>query len=135
MEEMLAACGNNCNSCPRYMATISCDKYELETVALLWYHCGWLEAVPAAEEMKCAGCASATWCRYGIRDCCQQRNIATCASCDEYPCTKINQAFHRSEEFRQTTYYICDYSRYFELENAFFRKQIRLDKLHQNKSD
>ena len=132
---MLAACGNNCHSCPRYMATNTNDRHELEAVAVLWYQCGWREKVPDIDEIKCYGCSSVQWCRYGVRECCIEKNIGTCAACAEYPCEKITQAFNRTEEYRQSTYYICDYSRYFELENAFFQKQIRLDKLHRIKTN
>jgi hypothetical protein len=44
---------------------------------------------------KCAGChenARATWC--GVRSCCAQKQIATCAECADYPdpraCKKYN---------------------------------------------
>ena len=124
-----AACVNDCRTCPRYVATTLGGKQELNQVAILWYRCGWNDQVVADDEIMCGGCASAAWCGYGIRECCKEREIDTCAKCSEYPCSKIRQAFAKSEQYRQTTYYVCDYRQYALLETAFFRKQSRLNKL------
>ncbi len=54
--DLVAACGLYCGACKRYL------------------------------EERCPGCrenAKATWCR--IRSCCQERHLASCAECGEFP--------------------------------------------------
>ena len=45
MQEKITLCGDNCLSCPRYMAQ---KDEELEHVAELWYRIGWRDKMLSA---------------------------------------------------------------------------------------
>lgn len=72
--DLVAKCGLYCGQCPRYL------------------------------KEQCVGCAENTklsWCR--IRKCCGEKNISTCAHCDEYQdvfkCGKFNNLVTRLMSF------------------------------------
>jgi hypothetical protein len=72
-------------------------KEDVNLVAFCGLYCG---ACGAFLKERCNGCAGnekATWCK--IRICCKNKNIVTCAECDEYPdpkdCKKFNNLMSR----------------------------------------
>ncbi len=85
----LASCGNDCNVCPRYIATRAGNAERLREVAELWFRLGLRDTLPSADEMACYGCSSMPWCRHGIRECAQEKGVDNCGQCQEYPCQTV----------------------------------------------
>ena len=52
----LAYCGDCCNYCPRYTATLSGSREKLEEVAILMSKVGWNQYLDNPEKIKCQGC-------------------------------------------------------------------------------
>lgn len=127
MHMILAACGNDCAVCPRFVATRSGDSARLQAVAELWVRCGWRDTVVTPEEIACRGCATATWCRYGIRACTREKGIAHCGHCATYPCDKIAAAFERTALYRAHCQQVCSSEECASLQAAFFDKQRNLE--------
>ena len=122
----LAFCGNDCNVCPRLVATNSEDPELLREVAILWHRLGYRDTVVSPEEMACHGCQSQTHCRYDIHSCVVQRNVLQCGRCDEYPCEKIEEAFKVTESFASQVDSLESEIRD-RLREAFFFKRKRLE--------
>jgi len=123
----LACCGNDCNACPRYVATRSADIERLKKAARLWVNIGWRDRVASPEEMACPGCRMSEWCRYGIRECAQQKNVSHCGTCDSYPCGKVGEAFQRTERYALICRERCSQEDYRNLRKAFFLKKENLE--------
>ena len=67
---MLGYCGDDCSSCPRYMATTSNNISKLNETALMWRRVGWRGTILNIDEIKCGGCKTVKYCRYNdIREC------------------------------------------------------------------
>lgn len=131
MSVKISACGNDCKSCPRYIATQSGDPEELEMVAELWYRCGWREKVVSVKDIVCKGCHKTSTCRYNIIECVAEKKVANCGLCLEYPCDKINQAFETTDKFERTIDEVCTRLEVNNLKKAFFHKR---ENLKSNKS-
>ena len=129
----IAYCGDDCNSCPRYVATQSQDTDGLKRSARLWHKVGWRDSVVAPEEMTCHGCPSVTWCRYGTKDCAESKSVSNCAECEAYPCKRVVDAFAQTEEYAKTARVACSAAEYRVLEEAFFSKQRRLDRMNRSR--
>ncbi len=70
----LAYCGDDCNICPRYIATQSNSIEKLKEIAVLWKKVGWRESILTPEKMVCNGCAAVKKCRYdNIRKCAKKK--------------------------------------------------------------
>ena len=54
--KMTGICGDNCSSCPRYLATQSGTSRDLEKVKDLWVRLGFRELDFPAKDMICHGC-------------------------------------------------------------------------------
>lgn len=123
-----AYCGNDCNSCPRYMATISGNADRLKEVALLWKKVGWRDTVVSPEEMACRGCKTAPWCRYGIRECALDKAIGHCGECGQFPCEKVLKAFEKTVQYEAICKRICSEEENRVFYRAFFSKRKNLKK-------
>ena len=125
----LAYCGNDCNDCPRYIATQSGNIERLKEVAALWERLGWRDTVVSSEEMVCHGCSSANWCRYGVRECGLERGVDNCGECESYPCDKVLGMFERAKSHAENVKRECskeDYNTFLELP---FQKKENLDRV------
>ena len=81
VKKVLAACGNDCASCPRYIAhPYGKTDEELHHTAELWFKIGYRDHVVTNEEISCTGCKPENWCRYHVVKCCEDRGIRTCRS-------------------------------------------------------
>lgn len=131
MKKVIAACGNDCATCPRYMP-ISDD--ELHKTAILWEKIGYRDHVVTNEEIKCTGCKKENYCRYGIIDCVADSNLHNCGECSKYPCSKIEEAFIETMRFEPACRKNCTKKEYDTIAEAFFRKKDNLDYVKSNKN-
>jgi hypothetical protein len=125
---ILAACGNDCNACPRYLATRSGDRDKLYRVARLWNRIGYRERVVSPEEIACHGCASSNWCRYGIRQCAIQRGVNDCGECNEFLCRNIVDTIEKTLTFERRVKESCSDDEFELLHKAFFLKRENLER-------
>ena len=127
-------CGDNCDLCPRYIATKRNDKDKLKEVAALWIKAGWRDEVVMIEELECHGCSSVKWCRYdNVRNCAQDKGINNCGECTEYPCSKIIHVFQRTESYAIQCKETCSEEDFAVLEQAFFLKRNKLDEVQKTR--
>jgi len=127
----LAYCGNDCTKCPRYVATQSGDVEQLKDVAALWYRVGYRDRIVSPEEISCEGCGSATWCRWGIKECAEGRGVANCGACDDYPCARVQKAFDSQVGFTTPIEGRCfpeDFARLDSARNGAFAKKQNLER-------
>lgn len=134
-KEMTAAfgtCGDDCTSCPRYIATQRQDPQELEKVRELWVRLGLRDPAFPVEEMACRGCFPGRTCAYGdLRSCVRAREIENCGWCDDYPCQRILDVFEKSDELRSRASRVCASPEMDMLTRAFFLKKDYLDRIQQ----
>ncbi len=123
----LASCGNDCNLCPRYIATRAGDVERLREVAELWFRLGLRDTLPSADEMACHGCSSTTWCRHGIRECTHEKGVDNCGQCQEYPCQTVQITFRETARCARDARQRCSNEEYAVLERAFFLKRQKLE--------
>jgi hypothetical protein len=61
-------CGDDCDACPRYIATQSNDMEQLKKLAVLWHKVGYRNKIVPPEELACQNASrghGATECTYG----------------------------------------------------------------------
>ncbi len=128
----LTFCGNDCNACPRFIATQSGDAERLKEVAAMWGKAGWRNEILSPEEMVCHGCVSVKWCRYdNIRKCAREKGIDNCGICQDYPCKKIEKVFEQTESYAKECEKNFSKGDYGHLHEAFFSKRKKLDEAHE----
>jgi hypothetical protein len=124
-------CGDDCELCPRYIATKSNDIKKMKETAILWEKVGFRDHIVSPEEMICKGCASLEQCHYrDVRECAEDKEISNCGNCNDYPCDKINEVFDRTDAYAKQCKKMCDIKDYECLQKAFFSKKDRLDAIH-----
>ena len=101
-KQIISYCGDLCNECPRYTATKSNSRKELEYLAELWYRLGFRDSIMDPEDMKCSGCSKEKECTEGINKCKHLENINNCGECQHFPCDNINRVFEKAEYFVKT---------------------------------
>jgi len=127
----LGFCGDDCNVCPRYLATQSSDVEQLKKVAALWYRVGYRDKIVPPEELTCPGCSSRTWCdRMYVRECVLEKGVENCGKCGNYPCEKVLKAFEQTESFAKRIKEKCSKEEYECLRKAFFSKRENLDRVN-----
>ncbi|MGA3086542.1 MAG: DUF3795 domain-containing protein [Thermodesulfobacteriota bacterium] len=126
----LSFCGNDCDECPRYLATKSVDEKVLQETAVLWHRLGYSDRVVSQEEITCQGCTSSNWCRYEIAKCAEKKQVGNCGKCQFYPCPTILETFKRTEVFAKGSKATCSQEDYVRLQKAFFLKKENLDKIY-----
>lgn len=125
---IIAPCGDRCDWCPRFIATMCGEREELGRVAKLWHRMGWHDAVASPEAIACGGCTVDSPCRYGINRCAYERKLPHCGCCEEYPCQKIDELFRRTEEYEKICRVRCSEEEFSVLKKAFFEKRHYLEK-------
>jgi len=128
----LGMCGDDCDFCPRYLATRSGDERELEKIAEIWQRAGWRTGDVQPKDMMCIGCSPQNQCIYGIVQCATERGVANCGVCAEYGCQKISETFAKTDSFAQTCRALFPAERYDQLRRAFFLKKANLDAIHRS---
>ena len=127
MSKIIAACGNDCAACPRYVAH-PCEKTEkeLRRTAELWQKIGYRDHVVSNAEISCTGCRPENWCRYHVVKCCQEKGIRTCGECPSYPCENIKECFAVTKSFELQCRRVCSTAEYAAIKRAFFEKEKNL---------
>jgi hypothetical protein len=129
--QKLGFCGDDCNVCPRYIATQSGDVEQLKKVAVLWYKVGYRDRIVPPEELACSGCFSRTYCdRMYVRECVLKKCVENCGKCENYPCENIVKAFEQTASFAKKIKNKCSKAEYVRLRKAFFEKKKNLDKVN-----
>lgn len=126
-ELTIAACGNDCASCPRFLAK---SKEELRHTAELWMQIGYRDSVVSNDEIACNGCKPGNQCRYAINSCVREHNISNCGQCKEYSCKKIKECFAVTDTFAPGCEKVCSKEEYEMLKKAFYCKEENLDKIY-----
>ena len=127
-QRIIAACGNDCSSCPRYTAhPFEKTEDELRHTAKLWMRIGYRDHVVSNREISCMGCTPENWCRYRVVKCCEDKGIKTCAECGEYPCDHIKECFEVTRSFEPKCREVCTEEEYRQLKKAFFEKEENLN--------
>ncbi len=127
MNKVLAACGNDCSACPRYI-THPYEKTdeELRHTAELWLKIGYRDHIVTNEEIACGGCKPENWCRYKVVKCCEDYGIRSCGECKEYPCDNMKECFEVTRSFEPKCREVCTEEEYDMLKRAFFEKEKNL---------
>jgi len=124
----LGYCGDNCEICPRYIATLSGDKSELQKVAILWKKAGFRDTLEEPKYLICYGCHFSKVCVYeDVRKCCIEKDIDNCGNCSSYPCEKISTAFKKTKILTEKCKEILSNDEFDILNGAFFKKKEYLD--------
>ena len=127
MKKIIAACGNDCAACPRYVAhPYEKTDEELRHTAELWMKIGYRDHIVTNEEISCTGCKPENWCRYQVVKCCEDRGIKTCGECAGYPCDNMKECFAVTKSFEPMCRQVCTDNEYMRLEKAFFEKEKNL---------
>lgn len=124
MNKIIAACGNDCSSCPRHLPK---TDEELKHTAELWYKIGYRDHIVSNEEISCSGCSINNWCRYNVIQCTTSKNISDCGKCIEYPCKNILECFEVTKSFAPSCKSVCTEEEYNTMSNAFFEKKENLE--------
>ncbi len=105
MEEMIAFCGLACHECGALIATKNNDDQKRAEVARLWSKQFKAEVNPG--DINCEGCLSMEGrlfkqCKIcKIRNCGLERELTSCAQCEEYPCTKLDFIFKHEPDAKK----------------------------------
>jgi hypothetical protein len=94
MPEMMAYCGLRCDECKILKVTQARDYEQKKQTAKRWSDQFEIKFKP--EDVTCEGCKSdvlSGWCRSicKMRPCAEERNVETCAHCDNYPCDVLKK--------------------------------------------
>ncbi len=125
----IAVCGNDCNYCPRYIATKKGDVKNLKKVAELWKRTGLRNSVETPDIISCKGCRIVQNCKHGIFECAKEKGIDNCGLCADYPCENISEVFERANSYKKTFKKSCTKKEYDILNKAFFCKMQTLNKI------
>ena len=126
-------CGDNCNYCPRYLATQSGDEELLKEVAVMWRMIGWRNTIEPPKKIACHGCATVKICGLGIKDCVIEKGIDSCGKCLEYPCEKLIKIFESNKKEAVICREKLSEADYDLFQKAFFTKKERLDRINKTK--
>ena len=106
MERIIGRCGIICSECPAYIATQANDRAALERMAK--EASKQLNRSITAEAGMCDGCLTTTG-RIGqcvseceVHACAVERDVLSCAYCDEYGCAKITGFLKEMPEAKAT---------------------------------
>lgn len=133
-ERIIAACGNDCSVCPRYIKEpYQKTDAQLRRTAELWYKIGYRDHVVTNEEISCMGCREDNWCRYKVVKCVHDNHVENCGQCKEYPCDNIKECFEVTMSFEPSCKEVCTRGEYEIMKRAFFEKEKNLRMISQEK--
>ena len=127
MDKIIAACGNDCSACPRYIThPYEKTEDELRHTAELWLKIGYRDRIVSNDEISCTGCKPENWCRYKVVKCCEDRAISNCSECSGFPCDNMKECFAVTQSFEPKCREVCTDSEYEQMRKAFFEKERNL---------
>lgn len=127
MKKIIAACGNDCSICPRYVEPpFEKTEEELRHTAELWLKIGYRDHLVSNEEISCHGCKPENWCRYKVIACTNEKEIENCGQCRQYPCDDIKECFKVTASFAPECKKVCSTEEYNRMSKAFFEKEKNL---------
>ena len=127
---MIGLCGDNCEYCPRYVATQNGRIEELEETKELWVRLGLRAPDFPVKNMVCHGCKPENKCAYTeLRACVSTKMYDNCGLCDEYPCKIVESVFDKSEKLKGRVNNICTQEEKDNLQKAFFSKKEYFDRI------
>lgn len=133
-ERIIAACGNDCSVCPRYIKEpYQKTDAQLRRTAELWYKIGYRDHVVTNEQISCMGCSEDNWCRYKVVKCVHDNHVENCGQCKEYPCDNIKECFEVTMSFEPSCKEVCTRGEYEIMKRAFFEKEKNLRMISQEK--
>jgi len=106
MDVIVGFCGLICSDCPAYEATIEDDDEKRASVAKQWSKEYGVQIDSVS--INCLGCHASDDSvfthplRCEIRKCGRERGVATCAYCDDYPCSRLEEFFEMVPDARAT---------------------------------
>ena len=128
-KKIIAACGNNCAVCPRYVESpYEKSAGEMKRTAELWMKIGYRDRLCSYEELACHGCKPENSCRYEIVKCVSGRGLNNCGECTEYPCDRTEKCFEGTDSFKPACRAACTEEEYLMIKRAFFEKKKNLDR-------
>jgi hypothetical protein len=104
-KKLIAACGLICSECPAYIATQKNDDALRAETARKWSEMFKSDIKPT--DINCDGCPGDSgrlfnYCSTcAIRKCAREKKLATCASCPEYSCQKLDEFLAQVPEARK----------------------------------
>ena len=106
MNEYIAYCGLDCETCDARIATVNDDAALRQKTALLWSELNGVEITP--EMINCAGCridgAKTPYCEAicPVRQCALERKVETCGACAQVKtCEKAGMILKNNEEAKK----------------------------------
>ena len=106
MNQYIACCGLNCETCEARIATVNNDDTLRGKVAALWSELNGVEITP--EMINCVGCridgVKTPYCESlcPIRRCAGERKVETCGTCaDVRTCEKVGMILKNNVEARR----------------------------------
>jgi len=128
----IGICGDNCDFCPRSIATKTGNMEELKKVKDLWVRLGLREPSFPVKDLVCYGCKPENKCAYPeIRACAYAKGVSNCGLCDGYPCRLMEEVFVRTEIWKAKIVTNCSSEEYELINKAFCLKKKDLDAIHQ----
>lgn len=125
---VIAACGNDCASCPRYNSNgYEKTDEQLHNTAILWQKIGYRDHVANNDEISCSGCKTENWCRYGIVKCVFDKGLSNCGQCVDYPCERMRECLRITMSFEPKCREVCTDEQYRTISKAFFEKDRNLN--------
>jgi hypothetical protein len=103
--KIIAYCGIQCSECPAYIATQKNDDALRAETARKWSEM--FKSDIKAADIYCDGCPSDSGRLFNycstceIRKCARAKKLATCASCPEYSCKKLDEFLSLVPEARK----------------------------------
>jgi hypothetical protein len=106
--KMIAYCGIDCSKCDAYLATQANDSQKLQEVAKKWTV--QFKVDITSEQVVCDGCKTnerqcvhcANSCE--IRQCCLERQFASCIECGEFPCQNVGFVLDNAPGAKENLY-------------------------------
>ena len=132
----IGICGDNCAYCPRYIATQTGGKIELEKVKELWVRLELRDLDFPVQDMACHRCKPENKCAYvELCTCVITKGLDNCGLCNGYPCKLINSAFDKSNKLKFQASKDCTHKEMDVLHKAFFSKKEYFDRIHQKNQE
>ncbi|MEW6664283.1 MAG: DUF3795 domain-containing protein [Thermodesulfobacteriota bacterium] len=130
-KSMIGICGDDCQVCPRYLATQNGSSEEFEKVKELYVRLSLRDPDFPPQDLACYGCNPENKCAYGeLRACACEKEVDNCGLCNGYPCGLILEAFKKSQKLHSLVARVCTPKEVGTLKKAFFSKKENLDRIH-----